>query len=36
MGIFEEILDQLGEMPLPPYIAETLEDKEDIKPFMQR
>jgi len=27
-GIFEEILDQLGEMPLPPYIAETLEDKE--------
>lgn len=27
-GIFEEILDQLGEMPLPPYIAEALEDKE--------
>ncbi|WP_020008547.1 tRNA preQ1(34) S-adenosylmethionine ribosyltransferase-isomerase QueA [Salinicoccus albus] len=27
-GILEEILDQLGEMPLPPYIRETLEDKE--------
>ncbi|NLK43946.1 MAG: tRNA preQ1(34) S-adenosylmethionine ribosyltransferase-isomerase QueA [Tissierellia bacterium] len=27
-GIFEEILDKLGEMPLPPYITETLEDKE--------
>ncbi len=27
-GIFEEILDQLGSMPLPPYITEKLEDKE--------
>ena len=27
-GIFEEILDQLGEMPLPPYITEKLEDGE--------
>lgn len=27
-GIFEEILDKLGEMPLPPYITEVLEDKE--------
>ena len=26
-GRFEEILDRLGEMPLPPYIAEKLEDK---------
>lgn len=26
-GIFEEILEQLGEMPLPPYIHEKLEDK---------
>ena len=26
-GVFEEILDQLGEMPLPPYITEKLEDK---------
>ena len=25
-GIFEEVLDQLGEMPLPPYIHEKLED----------
>ncbi len=27
-GIFEEILDKLGEMPLPPYITEKLEDGE--------
>ncbi|MBB6451897.1 S-adenosylmethionine:tRNA ribosyltransferase-isomerase [Salirhabdus euzebyi] len=27
-GIFYEILDQLGEMPLPPYIKEQLEDKD--------
>lgn len=27
-GIFMEILDKLGEMPLPPYIKEKLEDKE--------
>ncbi|HIU64870.1 MAG TPA: tRNA preQ1(34) S-adenosylmethionine ribosyltransferase-isomerase QueA [Candidatus Avacidaminococcus intestinavium] len=27
-GIFEEILDELGEMPLPPYITAQLEDKE--------
>lgn len=26
-GIFEEILDKLGQMPLPPYIKEKLEDK---------
>lgn len=26
-GIFEEILDQLGEMPLPPYITHQLKDK---------
>ncbi len=26
-GIFEEILDQLGEMPLPPYITHKLEDQ---------
>lgn len=26
-GIFEEVLDQLGEMPLPPYITHRLEDK---------
>lgn len=26
-GIFEEILDQLGQMPLPPYITHHLEDK---------
>lgn len=26
-GIFEEVLDELGQMPLPPYITHTLEDK---------
>lgn len=27
-GIFEEVLDKLGEMPLPPYITHKLKDKE--------
>ncbi|MEI4769434.1 tRNA preQ1(34) S-adenosylmethionine ribosyltransferase-isomerase QueA [Psychrobacillus sp. FJAT-51614] len=27
-GVFFEVLDQLGEMPLPPYIHEKLEDKD--------
>lgn len=27
-GIFETVLDELGQMPLPPYIHEKLEDKE--------
>lgn len=27
-GIFEEILDQLGQMPLPPYITHPLQDRE--------
>ncbi len=27
-GIFNEILDQIGLMPLPPYITETLKDKD--------
>lgn len=26
-GIFEEVLDRLGQMPLPPYITHQLEDK---------
>ena len=26
-GIFEEVLDKLGEMPLPPYITQKLQDK---------
>ena len=26
-GIFEEVLDRLGEMPLPPYITHKLQDK---------
>ncbi len=27
-GVFEELLDRLGNMPLPPYIKKSLEDKE--------
>ena len=27
-GIFLEVLDRLGKMPLPPYIKEELQDKE--------
>ena len=27
-GIFEEILDRLGQMPLPPYITHQLQDKD--------
>ena len=27
-GIFEEVLDELGNMPLPPYITAKLDDKE--------
>ena len=27
-GIFEQVLDELGQMPLPPYIHEKLDDKE--------
>lgn len=30
-GIFYEILDQLGTMPLPPYIKEKLEDKNRLQ-----
>jgi S-adenosylmethionine:tRNA ribosyltransferase-isomerase len=35
-GIFEEILDKLGEMPLPPYIKEKLEDKERYQTVYSR
>ncbi len=27
-GVFEEILDRVGQMPLPPYITQKLEDRE--------
>ena len=30
-GIFEEILDQLGQMPLPPYITHQLKDKNPVQ-----
>jgi S-adenosylmethionine:tRNA ribosyltransferase-isomerase len=35
-GIFEEILDELGQMPLPPYITEQLEDKERYQTVYSR
>ena len=35
-GIFEEILDRLGETPLPPYITEPLEDKERYQTVYSR
>lgn len=35
-GVFEEILDRLGEMPLPPYIKEKLEDKERYQTVYSR
>ncbi len=35
-GIFEEILDHLGETPLPPYITAPLEDKERYQTVYNR
>ncbi|EKX98811.1 tRNA preQ1(34) S-adenosylmethionine ribosyltransferase-isomerase QueA [Selenomonas sp. oral taxon 138] len=35
-GIFEEILDRLGNMPLPPYIHEKLEDRERYQTIYSR
>ena len=35
-GIFEEILDRLGFMPLPPYIHEKLEDRERYQTIYSR
>ena len=35
-GIFEEILDQLGEMPLPPYIKAELQDQERYQTVYSR
>ena len=29
-GIFEEVLDRLGEMPLPPYITRKLQDRKSV------
>ncbi len=34
-GVFENILEELGEMPLPPYITHKLEDKTAIRRFMR-
>lgn len=35
-GVFEEIIDRLGETPLPPYITEPLEDKERYQTVYNR
>ncbi|MEC0241350.1 tRNA preQ1(34) S-adenosylmethionine ribosyltransferase-isomerase QueA [Paenibacillus dokdonensis] len=35
-GIFQEILDRLGQMPLPPYIKEKLNDKERYQTVYSR
>lgn len=35
-GIFEEILDQIGTMPLPPYIHASLEDRERYQTVYNR
>lgn len=35
-GIFEEVLDRLGQMPLPPYIKEKLVDKERYQTVYSR
>lgn len=35
-GVFEQILDELGQMPLPPYITERLEDKERYQTIYAR
>ena len=35
-GVFEEILDRLGETPLPPYITAPLEDKERYQTVYNR
>ena len=35
-GLFENILDELGEMPLPPYITEKLEEKDRYQTVFAR
>lgn len=35
-GLFENVLDTLGEMPLPPYITEHLEDRERYQTVYSR
>ena len=35
-GIWENVLDELGEMPLPPYITEKLQDKERYQTVYSR
>ena len=35
-GVFDDIIDQIGEMPLPPYIHEKLEDKDQYQTVYAR
>lgn len=35
-GIFEQVLDELGQMPLPPYIKKQLEDREQYQTVYAR
>lgn len=35
-GVFDDIIDTIGEMPLPPYIHEKLEDKEQYQTVYAR
>lgn len=35
-GVFDDIIDQIGEMPLPPYIHEALEDPEEYQTVYAR
>src|SRR5699024_2471786 len=35
-GILEQVLDELGEMPLPPYIKEKLDDKDRYQTVFAR
>src|SRR5699024_8626082 len=35
-GILENVLDELGEMPLPPYIKEKLDDKDRYQTVFAR
>ena len=35
-GILEHVLDELGEMPLPPYIKEKLEDQDRYQTVFAR
>ena len=35
-GIFEEVLDELGQMPLPPYITHQLKGQESLSDSLRQ